>query len=83
MEKLYSDTDDHIEEVHIRMLSEAPPWKKIKMLSGLIKTSRNLARAGLRQRFPDDDEEQLRKRLAVLIYGKELTSKLMEITLDD
>ena len=39
-------------------------------------STRMLALSGLRQRHPQADEAELRRRLAALLYGEELASKV-------
>jgi hypothetical protein len=39
-------------------------------------TSRRLALAGLRERFPNASESELRRRLATLLLGPELAAKV-------
>ena len=70
-----SDTTPEAERVRIQILRSMPDWRKFKLLNDLIMTSRELALAGLRERFPDADEKELRRRLASVLLGSELSSK--------
>ena len=72
MSSLFSDTCPEAEAVLIRLLRHAPPWRKLEMVDQLNQSVKLLALTGLRQRFPQDDEKHLRRRLADLLLGEEL-----------
>ncbi len=74
-EPLFSDTDEETERVLIELLRNAPVWKKIKQVEELTNTSRQLALTGLRKRHPQASEQELRLRLAVLLFGRETAIK--------
>jgi hypothetical protein len=76
MSKLFPDTHPEAEVVLIRLLREAPPWRKLEMVDQLNQAVKLLALAGLRQRYPNDNEEHLHRRLADLLLGEELASKV-------
>jgi hypothetical protein len=76
MPPFYTDTDPRIEALQVQLLRTAPSWRKMAMLAGLNASARNLALAGLRQRFPTVGEEELQRRLADLLLGPELARKL-------
>jgi hypothetical protein len=76
MPPFYTDTDPRIEALQVQLLRTAPSWRKMAMLAGLNASARNLALAGLRQRFPTAGEEELQRRLADLLLGPELARKL-------
>ncbi len=60
----------------IRLLRQASPWRKLEMVDQLNQSVMLLAMAGLRQRYPHDNEECLRRRLADLLLGEELALKV-------
>jgi hypothetical protein len=76
MTALYSDTHPKMEALQIRLLREAPPWRKMEMLAGLNNSAKSLALAGLRQRYPQASESELRRRLADLLLGEDLARKV-------
>lgn len=47
----------------------------MQMLAGLNTAARQLAISGLRMRYPQADETELRRRLAELLLGEELGRK--------
>ncbi|MEJ2711164.1 MAG: hypothetical protein P8074_26390 [Anaerolineales bacterium] len=76
MSPYYSDTHPKMEALQIRLLRDAPAWRKMEMLAGMNQAVRGLALAGLRQRFPDAGEAELRRRLASLLLGEDLARKV-------
>ena len=77
MSAIYSDTHPQVEELQIRLLREVPVWRKLEMFAELNAAARLLALSGLRKRHPDADQDELRFRLAVLLYGEELAEKAL------
>ncbi len=75
MLSLFSDTRPEAEAVLIGLLRQAPPWRKLHMVSQLNRTVRTLALAGLRQRYPQATPQELRRRLADLLLGPDLACR--------
>jgi hypothetical protein len=73
---LFPDTHPEAEAVLIRLLREAPPWRKLEIVDQLTQSVKLLALAGLRQRFPQEDDERIRRRLADLLLGEEVALKV-------
>ena len=71
---LFSDTRPEAETVLIGLLRQAPPWRKLYMVSQLNETVRTLALSGLRQRYPEATPQELRRRLADLLLGPDLAA---------
>ena len=76
MSALYSDTDPKVEALQIKMWRQASPTRKMHMLAQLNASVRILALAGLRSRYPNATETELRRRLADLLLGEELARKV-------
>ena len=76
MAKRYSDTDPQIEKVQIKILRAMPDWRKFQLLNDMIITGRKLALAGLRERFPNASQDELRRRLATLLLGRQLAMEV-------
>jgi len=70
-EPLFSDTDEKAERVLIELLRAAPAWKKLEQVEELTETSRQLTLTGLRKRYPQASDQELRLRLASLLFGRE------------
>jgi len=73
---LFPDTRPEAEAVLLRLLRDAPPWRKLHMVSQLNQTVRTLALAGLRQRYPEATPQELRRRLADLLLGSDLARRV-------
>ena len=76
MSAYYSDTHPVMEALQIRLLREAPPWRKMEWLAGLNASAKTPALSGLRRRYPKASPEELRRRLAGLLLGEELSRKV-------
>jgi hypothetical protein len=75
MTQVFPDTPAETERVLFAMLREMPPWRKLEMVAQLNQTVRELALSGLRERYPQADEAEVRRRLADLVLGPELAEK--------
>ncbi|MEA3375176.1 MAG: hypothetical protein U9R72_03120 [Chloroflexota bacterium] len=75
MVRLSQDTPRPIEQMQIAGLRRMPTWRKLALVAEMNQTVRAMALAGLRQRHPDETEEQRRRRLATLLLGLELATR--------
>jgi len=76
MSALFSDTHPKMEALQIQLLRQASPARKMEMLAQLNASARALALSGLRSRYPQAGEAELRRRLASLLLGEELARKV-------
>ncbi len=76
MTALSPDTHPKIEALQIQLLRQATPLRKMEMLAQLNASAHTLALMGLRTRFPQATEPELRRRLADLLLGEELARKV-------
>jgi len=76
MTVLYSDTHPKMEALQIQLWRQATPTRKMEMLGQLNASARTLALMGLRSRYPQAGEAELRRRLAGLLLGEELARKV-------
>ena len=76
MSGLYSDTDPEVEALQIELWRQASPTHKMNMLAQLNLSARRLALAGLRARYPQASEAELRRRLAALLLGEDLAREV-------
>ena len=72
----YSDTHPKMEELQIELLRQASPTQKMHMLAQLNASARMLALAGLRSRYPQASEAELRYKLAILLLGEGIARKV-------
>ena len=70
-----TDTDTEAERVLNEILRQVPAWRKLEMMEELNRTARKLALVGLRDRFPNASEAELRRHLADLLLGSELAKR--------
>ena len=71
-----SDTHPRMEALQVRLLREAPPWRKMEMLAELNAAANTLALAGLRRLHPNSSEAELRRALADLLLGEKMARKV-------
>lgn len=71
MNSLLSDTSTDAEEVLVTLLRTTPVWKRLKMVEDLNESLRALATADLRRCYPDANHEELKRRLAARLLGRE------------
>ena len=71
-----SDTDPETERVWIELVRKMPDWKKIDQVFSMIEMTRALAMSGLRSRYPHASEEELKKRMAALVFDRETVIKV-------
>jgi hypothetical protein len=75
MTPLSRDTAPDVERMQIEHLRGMSASRKLRLVAQMNRTVEELALAGLRQRYPDDTEEQRRRRLATLLLGSELATR--------
>ena len=71
-----SDTHPKMEALQIKLWRQAGPTRKMHMLAQLNASARMLALTGLRSRYPQAGEAELRRRLAELLLGEELARRV-------
>ena len=76
MVPLSADTLPHVERMQIERLRQMPAWRKLALVSEMNRAVRDLALAGLRQRYPHDAPAQRQRRLADLLLGPELATRV-------
>jgi hypothetical protein len=73
------DTSEREIERYHTLLRAASPEQRLRATVGLSKTVRALAMAGLRDRHPSADEDELRVRLTVRLYGRGVAAKIFGV----
>jgi hypothetical protein len=73
---LFDDTHPDAERVYLRLLSQAPVWRKMEIVDQLYAMAVSLGRAGIRRRHPQADDEEVRLRLARLLLGNDLATRV-------
>jgi hypothetical protein len=80
---VYQDTDERARARYTALLTRMTPAQRLEMASSLSMSVRTLALAGLRQRHPHADEEELKRRLTVRLYGRNVGIRLHGSIPDD
>lgn len=76
MSALSPDTHPKMEALQIHLWRQASPTRKMQMMAQLNQSARLLALTGLRSRYPQASEAELRFKLAGLLLGEELARKV-------
>lgn len=71
MKTLFPDADSKTEQFHIELIRKAPFYRRLQLVSSLIKTTRLLAWQGICERHPDETFEFRIERLIYLLYEDE------------
>ena len=83
MVTLSADTAPYIEQMQMERLRQMPVWRKLMLVGEMNRTVRDLALAGLRQRYPHDTPAQRQRRLADLVLGPDLAARVYGSPLED
>lgn len=78
-----SDTSLEIEKLRIELIRQMPPWKRLYLAGQMIQTVRLLNLSGLRRRYPEASEAELKRRLADLWLGPEMATRVYGPLTDD
>jgi hypothetical protein len=70
------DTDPEIERLLVDLARATPDWRKLEQVEAMIKATRSLAMAGLKDRHPQASGEELRKRFAALVLDRETVIRI-------
>jgi hypothetical protein len=76
MSNYFTDTRPEAEAILIQLTRQAPPWRKLQMMEQLNQSARTLMMAGLRERYPQAGDPELRRRLADLVLGPTLAKEV-------
>jgi hypothetical protein len=71
-----SDTDPETERVHLELLRQASPGRRIRLALSLSRTVMSLSRAGLARQMPGATDEEVALRFVALHYGADLADDL-------
>ena len=69
------DTHPTAEKIQLEIIRQMPPWRKIELVFEMNDTVSELAKVGIRHRNPGINENDLRRRYADLVLGKDLAQK--------
>ena len=66
-----ADTSEPVERLWFDRLRALQPWQRLQMVARLRRQTQELALAGLRLRYPQATEHELRLRLAATRFDRE------------
>ncbi|HKP11533.1 MAG TPA: hypothetical protein VJZ91_05460 [Blastocatellia bacterium] len=75
-EKQVQDTDPEARRVLIELARRTPVWKKFAQVAATTETCRAFAKAGIRRRYPDAGEDEIKRRLAAVVLDRETVIKV-------
>jgi len=80
---VHDDTSSEQLSLYRRKLAELSPAARMAVAVALSRAVRELAEAGIRQRHPGADAEEVKVRLAVRLYGRQAAQRLFARVPDD
>jgi len=67
----FSDTDEKAERLLVELARATPVWKKFQQVANATEACRAFAIAGIRSRYPDASNDEMKRRLASLMLDRE------------
>jgi len=78
-----SDTHPKAEKVYIELLRDFSVSKKLSMVREITLGCQQIAITGIKQRYPEADEKEIRLRLGALWLRKEIMHKVFHWNIDE
>ena len=76
MSFLARDTDRSALDVQIEILRAMPAWRKLELLADSCESNRALIEAGVRSRYPNASEAEIRHMVLGLTLGEETAARI-------
>jgi hypothetical protein len=76
VKRLFEDTDEATERKLIELTRRLPDEKKLWLIFDQIEMGRQLSMGGLKRRYPQASQEELKKRFAALVLDRETVMKV-------
>lgn len=76
MSSLFPNTRPAAEFVLIRLLRDAPPWRRQEMVGQMNEAVKTMMLNGLSVRYPKGSPEEIKRRMAGLLLGEEQALKV-------
>lgn len=70
-QRYLSDTSPEARRMRFELIRKVPVWKRLALTCELIQSTRMLMLADLRRRFPQADEEELKRRLIARLLTRD------------
>jgi hypothetical protein len=68
---------------YVQLLQGQPPHRRLAQAAALSQTIRTLAVAGIKRRHPDATAGEVRARLAVRLYGRDVARRMFATIPED
>jgi hypothetical protein len=74
--QLFEDTDSKTLQKMTEVARITPIWKKLQQVADTSAAMKQFAIAGLRRRYPQANEGELKQRLAAILLDREIVVKM-------
>ena len=75
--RIFSDTDPAVEQLLIDLMRKKTATEKLEMVGQLNASLRVLTLSGVRERYPEALEVEIKYKLAEVLFGSELAQKIV------
>ena len=72
------DTDPEDERARIEMIRQMPIWKRAEQWNALTMAHRERILDDVRKRYPQADEQEIRKRFAARVLPREIVIRMFD-----
>ena len=76
MKPLSIDTHPEVERIHVQLLFQAGPARRMALTRSLSQSTIEISRTGLQNRHPHSSPQELALRLVALCYGEDLARRV-------
>ena len=76
MKPLSADTHPEVERIHVQLLVQAGPARRLALTRSLSQSTIEMSRTGLQRRHPQLSPQELSLRLVALCYGEDLALRV-------
>ena len=76
MKPLSADTHPEVERIHVQLLVQAGPARRLALTRSLSQSTIEMSRTGLQSRHPHLSPQELTLKLVALCYGEDLARRV-------
>lgn len=77
--RIFDDTGAEVERVYIKLMSQLPVWKKIKIIDDLYLTGVSMATSSVHRQYSGINQSDVKKKVAEMFLGKDLSRKIYDV----
>lgn len=78
MKTMSPDTHPDIERFHLELIRKASIFRRLQMVTSLVKTTRYLSWQGICERYPNETQEARIERYVSLLYGDKVAQQVID-----